>query len=268
MGGSRWAAVGDSLARILIAQGADVTREYYFNDHGAQIDRFARSLIAAHLGRPTPEDGYGGAYISDIAARVTAAYQHDVTALPEDEAQEVFRSLGVELMFGDIKANLHDFGVDFDVYFHEDSLHESRAVDRAVITHGHSDHARPGHAHVLATAETLAIMRARMGEERAEISEALRDLYDAGTDIITITQYLRPSPRHHPVERWVHPDEFVELKHEAEALGFLGVLSGPLVRSSYRAGRLYAQSMTARGHVIPEHLAHLAAETAGFSQAV
>jgi len=132
MGGSRWAAVGDSLARILISQGADVTREYYFNDHGAQIDRFARSLIAAHLGRPTPEDGYGGAYISDIAARVTAAYQHDVTVLPEDEAQEVFRSLGVELMFGDIKANLHDFGVDFDVYFHEDSLHESRAVDRAV----------------------------------------------------------------------------------------------------------------------------------------
>jgi arginyl-tRNA synthetase len=132
MGGSRWAAVGDSLARILISQGAEVTREYYFNDHGAQIDRFARSLIAAHLGRPTPEDGYGGAYISDIAARVTAAYQHDVTALPEDEAQEVFRSLGVELMFGDIKANLHDFGVDFDVYFHEDSLHESRAVDRAV----------------------------------------------------------------------------------------------------------------------------------------
>jgi arginyl-tRNA synthetase len=132
MGGTRWAAVGDSLARILISQGADVTREYYFNDHGAQIDRFARSLIAAHLGRPAPEDGYGGAYISDIASRVVAAYQHDVTSLPEDEAQEVFRSLGVELMFGDIKANLHDFGVDFDVYFHEDSLHESRAVERAV----------------------------------------------------------------------------------------------------------------------------------------
>jgi lipoic acid synthetase len=107
-----------------------------------------------------------------------------------------------------------------------------------------------------------------MGETREEVSQALIDLHQAGTDIITITQYLRPSPRHHPVERWVHPDEFVELKHEAEALGFLGVLSGPLVRSSYRAGRLYAQSMTARGHVIPEHLAHLAAETAGFSQAV
>ena len=107
-----------------------------------------------------------------------------------------------------------------------------------------------------------------MGEDRAEISEALRDLFEAGTDIITITQYLRPSARHHPVERWVHPDEFVEIKEEAEELGFLGVLAGPLVRSSYRAGRLYAQSMTARGHEIPEHLAHLAAEKTGFSQAV
>jgi len=107
-----------------------------------------------------------------------------------------------------------------------------------------------------------------MGEERAEISEALRDLHEAGTDIITITQYLRPSARHHPVERWVHPDEFVEIKEEAEELGFLGVLAGPLVRSSYRAGRLYAQSMIARGREIPEHLAHLAAEKTGFSQAV
>jgi len=132
MGGTRWAAVGDSLARILKSQGGDVTREYYFNDHGAQIDRFSRSLIAAHLGEPTPEDGYGGAYIHDIAARVVAAYAQDVTVLPREEMQEVFRSLGVELMFGEIKASLHDFGVDFDVYFHEDSLHESRAVDRAL----------------------------------------------------------------------------------------------------------------------------------------
>lgn len=132
MGGTRWAAVGDSLARILASQGGDVTREYYFNDHGAQIDRFARSLIAASVGEPTPEDGYGGAYIQDIAARVSVAYEHDVSILPRDEAQEVFRSLGVELMFGEIKASLHDFGVDFDVFFHEDSLHESRAVDRAL----------------------------------------------------------------------------------------------------------------------------------------
>ena len=82
-----------------------------------------------------------------------------------------------------------------------------------------------------------------MGETRAEVSAALRDLHDAGTEIITITQYLRPSPRHHPVERWVKPEEFVELSAEATELGFAGVLSGPLVRSSYRAGRLYRQAM-------------------------
>ena len=107
-----------------------------------------------------------------------------------------------------------------------------------------------------------------MGEEREEISQALRDLFDAGTDIITITQYLRPSKRHHPVERWVHPEEFVELKHEAEEIGFLGVLSGPLVRSSYRAGRLYSQSMLAKGRQIPDNLRHLAESEMGFSQAV
>jgi lipoic acid synthetase len=109
-----------------------------------------------------------------------------------------------------------------------------------------------------------------MGETRDEISEALRDLYDAGTDIVTITQYLRPTPRHHPVERWVKPEEFVELKVEAEEMGFLGVLSGPLVRSSYRAGRLWALSMEKKGRAIPAHLQHLAdaAKQAGFGQAV
>jgi len=132
LGGTRWAAVGDSLARILQAQGADVTREYYFNDHGAQIDRFSRSLLAAHLGEPTPEDGYAGGYIADIAARVVSDYPGDLAALPRDEAQEVFRAVGVELMFGDIRAQLHDFGVDFDVYFHENSLHETGAVEHAV----------------------------------------------------------------------------------------------------------------------------------------
>ena len=80
----------------------------------------------------------------------------------------------------------------------------------------------------------------------AEISEALRDLHAAGTEIITITQYLRPSPRHHPVERWVKPEEFVELAAEATSLGFAGVMSGPLVRSSYRAGRLYREALDAR----------------------
>ena len=85
-----------------------------------------------------------------------------------------------------------------------------------------------------------------LGEERAEVSQALVDLRTAGCELITITQYLRPSPRHHPVERWVKPQEFVELAAEARELGFLGVMSGPLVRSSYRAGRLYKEAMAAR----------------------
>ncbi|GAA0394333.1 lipoyl synthase [Streptomyces luteireticuli] len=86
-----------------------------------------------------------------------------------------------------------------------------------------------------------------MGEEREEVSQALRDLYEAGCELITITQYLRPSPRHHPVERWVKPQEFVELQQEAEEIGYAGVMSGPLVRSSYRAGRLYRQAIEKRG---------------------
>ncbi len=85
-----------------------------------------------------------------------------------------------------------------------------------------------------------------MGEERAEISQALQDLRDAGCELVTITQYLRPSPKHHPVARWVKPDEFVELREEAEEIGFAGVMSGPLVRSSYRAGRLYQQALSTR----------------------
>jgi lipoyl synthase len=85
-----------------------------------------------------------------------------------------------------------------------------------------------------------------LGEERAEISAALHDLRTAGCDLVTITQYLRPSPRHHPVERWVDPTEFTELEAEARELGFVGVMSGPLVRSSYRAGRLYRAALDAR----------------------
>jgi len=106
-----------------------------------------------------------------------------------------------------------------------------------------------------------------MGETRAEISEALVDLHEAGCDLLTITQYLRPSPRHHPVERWVKPQEFVELSEEATGLGFAGVMSGPLVRSSYRAGRLWAQAMTRRGDTIPTELAHLAEQAAARQEA-
>ncbi len=86
-----------------------------------------------------------------------------------------------------------------------------------------------------------------MGEEISEVEQALQDLHDAGCDLITITQYLRPSPKHHPVERWVRPEEFVELANVATQIGFVGVMSGPLVRSSYRAGRLFGQALAARG---------------------
>lgn len=131
LGGTRWAAVGDSLGRVLTARGAKVTREYYFNDHGAQIDRFARSLLAAAKGEPTPEDGYGGDYIQDIASQIVEA-NPDWQQLGEDEAQELFRSQGVELMFAHIKRTLAEFGTEFDVYFHEDSLFESGAVEAAI----------------------------------------------------------------------------------------------------------------------------------------
>ena len=131
IGSVRWAAVGDALGRIFTFSGAEVTREYYFNDHGAQLDRFSSSLLAWAKGRPVPEDGYGGAYIEEIAKDVVAQ-RPEVLDLPEDEAQELFRAEGVELMFTEIKQSLHDFGVDFDVYFHENNLHESGAVERAV----------------------------------------------------------------------------------------------------------------------------------------
>ena len=131
IGGTRWAAVGDALGRLLSTQGAGVVREYYFNDHGAQIDRFARSLVAAAKGEPAPEDGYAGDYISDIAAQIVAKVP-DVMSQPADEQQETFRSIGVDLMFTHIKQSLHDFGTDFDVFTHEDSMHTSGRVDQAI----------------------------------------------------------------------------------------------------------------------------------------
>ena len=131
IGGTRWAAVGDALGRLLSTQGAQVVREYYFNDHGAQIDRFTNSLIAAAKGEPTPDDGYAGDYIQDIAAQVLVK-QPDALSLPADEMRETFRAIGVDLMFTHIKQSLHDFGTDFDVYTHEDSMHTSGRVDQAI----------------------------------------------------------------------------------------------------------------------------------------
>ena len=131
IGGTRWAAVGDALGRLLATQGASVEREYYFNDHGAQIDRFARSLVAAAKGEPAPEDGYAGSYIADIASNVLRQAP-DALSLPADEMQEAFRAVGVDMMFAHIKESLHEFGTDFDVYTHEDSMHTSGRVDEAI----------------------------------------------------------------------------------------------------------------------------------------
>ncbi len=136
LGGARWAAVGDSLARVLSATGAEVTREYYFNDHGAQIDRFARSLLAAARGEAVPEDGYAGEYIAEIAhgvlADAAAAGEADPSTLPGADALEVFRARGTERMFAEVRQSLHEFGADFDVYTHEGTFHASGAVDAAV----------------------------------------------------------------------------------------------------------------------------------------
>jgi arginyl-tRNA synthetase len=140
LGGTRWAAVGDSLARIFDFCGADVTREYYFNDHGGQIDRFARSLVAAAKNEPAPEDGYSGQYIVDIAKTVMDQAGNDLLSLEPDATQEAFRSAGVELMFSQIRQSLHDFGVDFDVFFHEHSLYESGAVEKSILRLGEKGH--------------------------------------------------------------------------------------------------------------------------------
>ncbi|HEX6359227.1 arginine--tRNA ligase [Actinophytocola sp.] len=131
LGGTRWAAAGDALGRVLAAQGGAVAREYYFNDAGAQIDRFVRSLIAAAKGEAPPEDGYAGTYLSDVAAEVLRK-EPSALSLPADESAEVFRKIGVNIMFDEIKQDLHNFRTDFDVYFHEDSLHRSGAVEELV----------------------------------------------------------------------------------------------------------------------------------------
>ncbi|MGY1642519.1 arginine--tRNA ligase [Geodermatophilus sp. SYSU D00703] len=131
IGGSRWAAVGDAIGRLLEASGADVTREYYINDAGAQIDRFARSLLAAAKGEPVPEDGYGGTYIADIASQVEAL-EPDVLGRDEPAQLRVFRDRGVALMLDEIRRSMEEFGVDFDVWFSEKSLYETKAVEKAL----------------------------------------------------------------------------------------------------------------------------------------
>ncbi|GLY99661.1 arginine--tRNA ligase [Actinoplanes sp. NBRC 103695] len=124
IGGVRWAAVGDALSRLLRAAGAEVGTEYYFNDAGSQIDRFAKSLYASAKGEPVPEDGYGGEYIAEIAATIRAE--------APDADLDTFRVRGVELMFAEIKKSLSEFGVHFDTYFNEKDLHERGELDKAL----------------------------------------------------------------------------------------------------------------------------------------
>jgi arginyl-tRNA synthetase len=131
IGGVRWAAVGDALARLLRAQGATVGTEYYFNDAGAQIDRFADSLLAAARGQAPPGDGYAGEYIGETAAAVLAKHP-DLLGRPDSAAREVFRSEGVALMFDEIKTSLAGFGVRFDLYFEEQELHDRDELNSAL----------------------------------------------------------------------------------------------------------------------------------------
>ncbi|HEV2778298.1 MAG TPA: arginine--tRNA ligase [Actinophytocola sp.] len=132
LGGTRWAAVGDALGRVLAAQGAKVVREYYVNDAGAQIDRFANSLIAAAKGEPTPEDGYAGAYVADVAAEVLRRNPGALDQSDPRQRHEIFRLAGVAVMLEWVKRSLHEFGTDFDVFSHESALYASGAVTRLV----------------------------------------------------------------------------------------------------------------------------------------
>ena len=131
VGGTRWAAVGDAMGRLLEASGAEVTREYYVNDAGAQISRFAASQLAAAKGEPTPENGYAGAYIAQVAARVLWTHP-DLSRQPEKAALDTFAQAGVEQMVQSIRANLDAFGVHFDVWFSERSLETSGAIEHAL----------------------------------------------------------------------------------------------------------------------------------------
>ena len=151
IGGTRWAAVGDAMARVLEANGAKVVREYYFNDHGEQINRFAKSLVAAAHGEETPIDGYKGAYIDEIAKRVIDEAQADgvdILNLPrvdggvdkdgeplgegDSEQREEFRKRAVPMMFDEIQKSMKNFRVNFDVWFHENSLYSDGEVDKAI----------------------------------------------------------------------------------------------------------------------------------------
>lgn len=257
-------------------------REATFLIGGSQCTRRC-DFCQIDTGRPAAFDADEPRRVGESVAKMQLRYA-TVTGVARDDLPdegawlyaETIRQIhqqspgtGVEILVPDFSGNPNHLGQVFDaqpeVFAHNvetvprifkrirPAFDYSRSLE--VITQGRN--------FGLVTKSNLIL---GMGEEIDEIVTALRDLHNAGTDIVTITQYLRPSPRHHPVERWVKPEEFVELAKIAEGIGFLGVLAGPLVRSSYRAGRLWATSMTAKGRPIPENLRHLA-EKVDFAQA-
>lgn len=261
-------------------------REATFLIGGSQCTRRC-DFCQIDTGKPSPEDRDEPRRVGESVAQMQLRYA-TVTGVARDDLAdegawiyaETIRQIhkqspgtGVEILVPDFSGNPEHLQQVFDarpqVFAHNletvprifKQIRPAFRYDRSldVITQGRNAG--------LVTKSNLIL---GMGETREEISEALVDLHAAGTDIITITQYLRPTKRHHPVARWVKPQEFVELAQEAEEIGFLGALSGPLVRSSYRAGRLWAASMIKKGYEIPENLKHLAEAAArdGFAQGV
>ena len=258
-------------------------REATFLIGGAQCTRRC-DFCQIDTGRPSPLDRREPLKVAESVRTMGLRYA-TVTGVARDDlddggawlyaetirqVHELCPGTGVEILVPDFDGRPDRLGQVFDarpeVFAHnvETVPRIFRRIRPAFTFERSLDVLRQGRDAGLVTKSNLIL---GMGEERHEIVDALEQLRDAGTDIVTLTQYLRPSPRHLPVARWVHPDEFVDLREIAEDIGFDGVLAGPLVRSSYRAGRLWARTMFAQGREVPEALRHLA-EAAPGRQAV
>jgi lipoic acid synthetase len=249
-------------------------REATFLIGGSECTRRC-DFCQIHTGRPEPLDRDEPRRVAESVATMELRYA-TVTGVARDDLEdqgawlyaETIRAIhaaspgtGVEILVPDFNGVPELLGQVFDaapeVFAHNlETVPRIFKRIRPAFRYDRSlDVLRQARAAGMVTKSNLIL---GMGETTDEAREALRDLHEAGCDLVTITQYLRPSTLHHPVDRWVRPEEFVTLRDEAEAIGFAGVMAGPLVRSSYRAGQLWAQAMVRRGRPIPEHLAHLA----------
>ena len=198
-------------------------------------------------GRPTEYDRDEPRRIAESVAQMGLRYA-TITGVTRDDLPDGAAWLYAETT-RQIRAKSPGTGIELLV---DDFRGSNEAIDMVI------EAAPQVFAHNLETVPRIfKKIRPAFRYEREEIIEAMRDLHESGCDLLTLTQYLRPSPLHHPIDRWVHPEEFIELSAEAEAMGFAGVMAGPLVRSSYRAGLLWAKGMRARGFEIPAHLAHI-----------